>query len=212
MNYYDEIKQKLIDNEITKKVKDYSKNKSDLDTYYEVGKLLADAGKHYGEGIINEYSLKLSQELNKTYSSRSLRCMRQFYNLIQREKWQPLAAKITWSNWLELIKLKDINEMLYYINSCITYNLSKRQLREKIKSKEYERLPEETKNKLVTHEETVVSDFIKNPIIIKNTFNTGSSENWNPILNRYNNNIINYTTKNNDNSFNNYKKIRLNKN
>ena len=40
MNYYEEIKGKLIDNEITKRAKDYSKNKSDLTTYYNVGKLL----------------------------------------------------------------------------------------------------------------------------------------------------------------------------
>jgi len=34
MNYYNEIKQELINNEIYKKVKDYSKNKSDLNIYY----------------------------------------------------------------------------------------------------------------------------------------------------------------------------------
>ena len=40
MNYYDEIKNKLINNEIYKQIKDYSKNKNDLSTYYEVGRLL----------------------------------------------------------------------------------------------------------------------------------------------------------------------------
>ncbi len=59
MNYYDEIKEQLINNEVYKKVKDYSKNKSDLNTYFEVGKLLVAAGKHYGEGIIKQYSIKL---------------------------------------------------------------------------------------------------------------------------------------------------------
>ena len=65
MNYYNEIKQELINNEITKRIKDYSKNKSDLNTYYKVGKILSEAGKHYGEGIIKEYSSRLSIELNK---------------------------------------------------------------------------------------------------------------------------------------------------
>jgi len=51
MQYYEKIKQELINNEINKRIKDYSKNKSDLTTYYNVGKLLSDAGKHYGEGI-----------------------------------------------------------------------------------------------------------------------------------------------------------------
>ena len=40
MNYYKEIKNELINNEITKKVKEYSKNRSDLATYYNVGKLV----------------------------------------------------------------------------------------------------------------------------------------------------------------------------
>ena len=46
------IDHELINNEVYKKVKDYSKNRSDLNTYYKVGKLLNDAGKSYGEGII----------------------------------------------------------------------------------------------------------------------------------------------------------------
>ena len=52
MNYYKEIKTEIINNEITKKIKDYSKNKSDLTTYYNVGKLLSEAGKRYGEGCL----------------------------------------------------------------------------------------------------------------------------------------------------------------
>ena len=54
MNYYNEIKNELINNEINRKVKNYSINKSDLNTYYNVGKMLSEAGKHYGEGIIKE--------------------------------------------------------------------------------------------------------------------------------------------------------------
>ena len=49
--------------------------------------------------------------------------------------------------------------------------MSVRQLRERIKNNEYERLPENTKLKLITKEESKVEDFIKNPIIIKNNSN-----------------------------------------
>ena len=63
MNYYDKIKEELINNEVYKRVKDYSKNRNDLNTYYKVGKMLSEAGKHYGEGIIKEYSKKLTIEL-----------------------------------------------------------------------------------------------------------------------------------------------------
>lgn len=60
MNYYNEIKQELINNEINQKVKNYSINKSNLNTDYNVGKILSDAGKKYGDEIIEEYSKKIS--------------------------------------------------------------------------------------------------------------------------------------------------------
>ena len=78
MNYYNEIKDILINNEVTKRIKDYSKNKSDLDSYYKVGKLLSEAGKHYGESIIKNFSIKLTNELGKGYSERNLKHMRNF--------------------------------------------------------------------------------------------------------------------------------------
>ena len=43
MNYYNKIKQELVNNEIIKKVKDYSKNKSNLETYFNVGELIVEA-------------------------------------------------------------------------------------------------------------------------------------------------------------------------
>ena len=52
------------------------------------------------------------------------------------------------------------------------YNLSVRELRYKIKSNDYERLDENTKNKLIAKEEkNEIKDFIKYPIIIKNKYN-----------------------------------------
>ena len=172
MNYYKEIKNELINNEITKKVKDYSKNRSDLTTYYNVGKLLSEAGKHYGEGIIREYSRKLTIELGTKYSIRVLYKMLKFYNFMVVEKLPTLSAKLTWSHYDELLKLNDIDEINYYIMITEQQNLSVRQLREKIKNKEYERLDEVTKNKLITNTSPTVIDFIKNPIVIKNNTNT----------------------------------------
>ena len=65
MNYYNEIKNELINNEINRKIKNYSINKSDLNAYYNVGKMLSEAGKHYGDEIIKKYSKKLTNELGK---------------------------------------------------------------------------------------------------------------------------------------------------
>jgi predicted nuclease of restriction endonuclease-like (RecB) superfamily len=134
-NYYNEIKNKLIDNEVYKKVKDYSKNRNDLSTYYEVGKLLYEAGNKYGEGIIKKYSERLVIEVGKKYNKRTLFRMRQFYNMIEIQKVSPVATQLTWSHYCELLPLKDINEINYYVKITIEQCLSKRQLRERISEK-----------------------------------------------------------------------------
>ncbi len=169
MNYYNELKKELIKKEISKKARDYANNRNDLNTYYKVGKILTEAGKHYGEGIIKEYSVKLTKDLNQKYSIRTLYNMRLYYEKICcNEKLQPVAAILTWSHYCELLKLKNEDEIIYYINISKNKNLSKRELIQKIKSKEYERLPKETKNKLNKIEELNVKDLIPNPIIIRN--------------------------------------------
>ena len=134
MNYYEDIKQELINNEITKRVKDYSKNRSDLNTYYNVGKLLFEAGKHYGEGIIKEYSKRLTMEIGKGYSKRNLWLMLKFYEL--EEKMQTLSAQLSWSHYCELLSLDSIEEIMYYIKITEINNLSVRQLRDKIRNNE----------------------------------------------------------------------------
>ena len=170
INYYDEIKNKLIDNEIYNRVKEYSKERNKVITYFEVGKLLDDAGKHNGENIIKEYSLKLINEVGKKFNERTLRRIRQYYRVFCNKKWSPMATKLSWSHYTELLSIKDERKLNYYINISIKNNLSKRQLREKIKTNEYERLDEETKSKLINNEEYYVTDFVKNPILIKNNF------------------------------------------
>lgn len=166
MDYYEEIKNELINNEVYKKVKDYSKNKNDLMTYYNVGKLFFEAGKHYGEGIIKEYSKRLKIEIGKKYSVRYLFDFRKLYLFT---KVHPLDAQLTMSHYRILFSLNDDKEIIYYINLIINRNLSKRELISRIKSNEYKRLSEETKQKLILKEETKMDDFIKNPIIIRNS-------------------------------------------
>ena len=136
MNYYEEIKEKLIDNEITKKVKDYSKNKSDLTTYYNVGKLLSEAGKHYGEGIIKEYAKRLTEELGRGYTFTALSRMRQFYLL--SKKLATLPQYLLYGHYIELLPYDDVNKIKYYVKIIEEQNLSIRQLRARIKSNEYE--------------------------------------------------------------------------
>ena len=172
MNYYNEIKTELINNEITRRVKEYSKNRSNLNTYYNVGKLLSEAGKHYGEGIIKEYSKRLTNELGKGYSISNLKNMRNFYVFFSKS--QTMSGQLTWSHYIELLKLVDKEKINYYIKIIEEENLSVRELRQRIKNNEYGRLDEETKKKLKTKEQLKVSDLVKNPLQIRNT--SGNNE------------------------------------
>ena len=171
MKYYNEIKNKLIDNEVYKKVKDYSKNRNNLSTYYAVGKLLYEEGNKYGEGIIKKYSERLVIEVGRNYNERTLRRIRQFYLVFKDEIWSTMSTKLMWSHYTEILSLSNVNEINYYINITEEYNLSVRQLRERIKNKEYQRLDDNTKLKLINKEETKINDFVKNPIVIHNKYN-----------------------------------------
>ena len=169
MNYYEEIKNKIINNEIYCKVKDYSKERNTVTTYFEIGRLLTEAGGKYGDNIIEEYSKKLVVEVGKKYNIKTLYKMKQLYKVFSDEKVAPLVRQLSWSNCLQLLPIKNYDKINYYANQCIKYNLSKRQLEEKIKSKEYERLSESAKTKLIANEEPLLPDLVKNPILIKNT-------------------------------------------
>ncbi len=171
MNYYNEIKQELINNEITNRVKDYSKNRSDLGTYYNVGKMLSEAGKHYGENVIGDYASKLKIELNKKYNERTLRRYRQFYNFVTNLKWSAMPTKLSWSHITELMVLSDEEEINYYVSLVNDRNISYRKLSELIKDNEYSRIDEITKNKLKHKKRLNIKDFIKSPIVIRNNNN-----------------------------------------
>ena len=171
MNYYNEIKNKLIDNEVYSKIKDYSKERHKVITYFEIGKLLNEAGGKYGDNIIDEYSKKLVVDIGKKYNRRTLFRMKQFYTVFSDEKVTTMLTQLTWSHYLLLLSFKDYDEIIYYINIAKDNNLTQRQLQEKIQSNEYKRLPIEVKNKFIKHEKLYVSDLIPNPIKIKNKNN-----------------------------------------
>ena len=175
MNYYNEIKNILVDNAIGRKVREYKSNQKDLESYYNVGKLLVEAqgGEErakYGNGLIKEYSKRLTTELGKGYSTRNLKYMRNFYLLA---KGQTLSAlfkntNVFWSNVCEILKLKDVNEIEYYLNLSNKLCLSTRELRARIKSNEYNRLPVEVKEKLKSNELVSTSDKVPSPVVLQN--------------------------------------------
>ena len=170
--YYKEIKDKLIDEEVYSKAKDYSKERHKVVAYYETGKLLLEAGSKYGDSIIENYSKKLVNEVGKKYSARTLRRMRQFYEIFSNfENWSPSGTNLNWSHYRELLPLKEHDKIRYYIKVCLENSLSKTKLHERIKNKEYERLDDKTKEKIINNDDLDLIDTLKNPILIKNSYN-----------------------------------------
>ena len=175
MNYYNEIKNILVDNAIGRKIREYKSNQKDLESYYNVGKLLVEAqgGEErakYGNGLIKEYSKRLTSELGKGYSIQNLKNMRRFYLVVEKRQSlivQFKSLNISWTFIIKLLKLNDVNELLYYINCINKLNLTTRELDLKLKSKEYERLDSKIKEKLVKQEEVSVKDKIPDPIVLE---------------------------------------------
>ena len=73
--------------------------------------------------------------------------------MICETKWNAMRSKLCWTHYREVLSLKNINAIIYYLSECENKNLTQRQLQEQIKSNEYDRLSSETKNKLITKEQ-----------------------------------------------------------
>ena len=134
-NYLESIRSEIINGNAKVVAKNYQINNLKLTTNYNIGKELAEAGKCYGEGIVKKYASVLTEEFGKGYTYSELNRMIKYYVMVQ--KLGPLAPILTWSHYLKLLVLNDINEIKYYINITKRDNLSKRALAEKIKSDEY---------------------------------------------------------------------------
>ena len=106
-------------------------------------------------------------EVGKKYNYRTLYRMRKFYEIFSEGKLTTMWSKLSWSHYREVLSLKNINEIIYYLDECESKNLTQRQLHELIKEKTYDRLRDDTKDKLINEECLNVTDLIPNPVIIK---------------------------------------------
>lgn len=68
----------------------------------------------------------MKKDFGKGYSERNLRGMRQFYLCFPI--WQTVSAELSWSHYLQLIKIENENAKNFYLNECIACNWSVRQL------------------------------------------------------------------------------------
>ena len=163
-NYLENIRSEIINGNAKVVAKNYQINNVKLTMNYNIGKELAEAGKHYGEGIVKKYASILTNEFGRGYSVSNLKRMRQFYILF--EKGAPLAHQLTWEHLRLLLPLKDVNKINYYISIIRRDNLSKRALAERIKINEYDRLSDGAKESLLNKEEFSLIQSVLNPIVL----------------------------------------------
>ena len=162
--YLSNIKTEIINGNAKVVAKNYQINNVKLTMNYNIGRELAEAGKHYGEGIVKKYAKELTEEFGKGYTFTELTRMKQFYDLSQ--KVAPVGQLLTWSHYKSLLPLKNVEEIKYYISITKRDNLSKRALAERIKSNEYGRLSTEAKEKILNKEELSLIQSVPNPIVL----------------------------------------------
>ncbi len=175
MNYFKNIEELIIENEANKKANALRDNSSTLQTYWNIGKLIVEAQggekrAKYGDNLISEWGKKLSEKYGKGYDKSNLSRARTFYLYF------PIVAtvsqQLSWSQYREILPIKNENERNYYINLVILNNLSVRELRKEIKNKSFDRLSYADKEHIEIISDTnntplSIKDMIKDPIILK---------------------------------------------
>jgi len=171
VHYFNNIKELIEKDIVLKKKHKLIEENSTLNTYFEIGKLIVQAqgGENrakYGNGLIKEWSKELTNLYGKGYDISNLKRMRQLYLTFQ--KGATVWHQLSWSHLKYILSIRDKNERNYYINISIKQNLGVRQLKEKIKNEEYERLEYKENIELINEDkQKTIKDMIKNPILIR---------------------------------------------
>lgn len=169
MNYLNNIKILIEKDIVLNKKHRLIENNSTLNTYFEIGKLIVEAQggetrAKYGNGLIKNWSKELTDLYGKGYDYTNLSRMRKLYLIFKNIG---PVGQLSWSHYRYILPIKEESKRNYYINISIKQNLTKRQLIEKIKNKEYERLEYKDNIELITENKKItIKDMIKNPILI----------------------------------------------
>ena len=147
-----------------------------LDLYWNIGKMIIEKqeGKKrakYGDYLIEKLSKKLADLYGKGFSTRNLKRMRKLYMCYPKRS--TMLSQLSWSHYLELIKIKEKYKRDFYMHECINANWDVRELQRQRDSLLYERLAmSKDKNKLLelsTKGNKVSSneDIIKDPFVLE---------------------------------------------
>lgn len=147
-----------------------------LNLYWNIGKIIMDIQKgdkraSYGDAILDKLSKKLTDEFGKGFSKRNLERMRKFY--ISFPIATTVSSQLSWSHYLELIKIDEEAKRSFYLNECINSRWSVRELQRQINSLLYERLllsSDKSKKKELIEKGQVLKeskDLIKDPFVLE---------------------------------------------
>lgn len=114
-----------------------------LNLYWNIGKVIMDIQQgderaNYGDYVLEKLSEKLTAEFGKGFSKRNLERMRKFY--IYFPIATTLSSQLSWSHYLELLKIEEEPKRKFYMHECINSRWSVRELQRQRDSLLYERL------------------------------------------------------------------------
>lgn len=146
-----------------------------LNLYWNIGKIIIDnqGGEEkaeYGDYIIESLSKRLTIEFKRGFSARNLRSMRKFY--LKFPIWQTVSSKLSWSHYLEIIKIEEKVKRDFYIKETINCNWSVRELQRQMGSLLYERILLSSNNSSDElskkgHEIIESKDLVKDPFVLE---------------------------------------------
>lgn len=114
-----------------------------LNLYWNIGKAImeiqqGDKRASYGDALLEKLSQKLTVEFGKGFSKRNLERMRKFY--IYFPIATTVSSQLSWSHYLEIIKIEENAKRNFYKNEAINSKWSVRELQRQRDSLLYERL------------------------------------------------------------------------
>ena len=148
-------------------------------TYFLIGKRIVeeeqDGNKRaeYGKNLIKTLSKKLTKEFGKGFSETNLEQMRKFFKVYGISQTLSEEFRLSWSHYLILMRMEDINARNFYEIEAFENNWSLRELKRQVNSSLYERLvlskDKEKVKELAVKGQIIekVQDVIKDPYILE---------------------------------------------
>jgi len=170
---YDDIRKRII----KARSRIYSTmNEETIDSCWYIGKTIVDLQKgnsraEYGKQIIKSLSEKLTKEFGSGFSMQNLRKMRQFYEAFPIRS--TVSSELSWSHYMELIRIVRVEERNFYYNEAISSNWSVRELQRQKDTMLYDRLllpGDKEKIKELSEKGQIIKkpeDIIRNPYILE---------------------------------------------